>query len=184
MFLPRGVGMKKKFSALLIALIVTAVSAQQPEILKTNNQTIFNKIAELYSAGTLVDLSKITDKIASGRCFTVAEPNSPLATYFVVNSEITDVGPIEPPIVEFTGMMQYFSSLPPSYFDADGIQKNDINIIQTRYPLIIQDPNTYVLNYELSKEALFLRQSGNYIVVLSYDRAGKQDAACYYFKIH
>ncbi len=129
------------------------------------------------------DLNTVTNRIASGRCFTISQPNDPTATYLTATKTTTDVGPIVAPVEKFSAVLQRYSNLAPSYYDADSILITDTNIATWRLPVNIQDSRTYVLNYE-TKEAVFFRKSGPYIVGLANDANGNLIFACYYFKIH
>jgi hypothetical protein len=168
--------------SLVLFLFISVNAAAESNSPADNNQTMFQKVADLFNGGDILDLEKFAEKVVSGRCFHIEKPNIPSAAYLVITKKLGDVGPLGSISNHYTGMMQEIAQVQPGYFDQSDIDITDKYIYPTRYPFVLKYTDSYVLNYPATGETAYFRRNDKFIASMVVDRYGQAGMVCYFFK--
>lgn len=145
------------------------------ELSTGGDQTIFQKIYDLFQNGTQIEFNH--SMVMSGRCYADAFPNSPYASYFIVRQSSVDNGPIVPPAYSYSGGSQYHRTERPDYFDVLRDREYQINM-----PFELLTDGSYVVSYQ-DNARTYYKQADRYIVAMTYFNGSiGPDMVCYFFK--
>jgi hypothetical protein len=140
------------------------------------DQTIFQKIENLYASAGTIDLN--SSMVMAGRCYLVVNPNNPYPSYFIARQYSVDNGPIVPPNYKYFGGSQYHRTERSDYYD-NQLRENEYQI---NMPFELGQDGAYSVYYQDGAQTKY-KQSNSYIVALTYfNGASYPQMACYYFK--
>lgn len=147
------------------------------------SQSIYSKISDLYSTGTLINLESFDGMVVSGRCFSYREPNEPKASFVAIRKLVSDVGPIAEPTVTFYLETWYHPSRPANTYDHLSVdQIETLEHFQNWSEVNLQDPRTHIIDYK-NKTSAYFRMNGNYIIKNATSSTNTTEMFCYYFLI-
>lgn len=146
------------------------------------NKTYYETISDLFTQGSSPEISKIKDKLWSGRCFFANQPDVPAnAAYYIKAAVSPDVGPIGNGKVSYEAATFWKKDAPANYYDTMTLK--DAMTAQTGITFREVKISNGSLSIKLNgTDSSILKASGDYLVeqVTGPDTAQK-DIFCYYF---
>ncbi len=140
------------------------------------NKSHFDTLGDLFKAGTLPNLSKISDIAWSGRCFLQDEPNNPTNAGYIFREKQSDVGPIGRNSKSYEALSYWLRTKAPNFFDKLTLDQV-LNLPEAKQAKFIDaNINSSSINIGISN----LKSSGSYLV----EEVGMSSSPafrCYYF---
>lgn len=169
--------MEKFVQIFLYAFTISIIS------MNAQAENIYQKISDLYSAGSLIDLAAFDGKTVSGRCFTYSKPNDPKPSFVAIQKSVPDIGPIANPIDRFFIESWYHPSRPANTYDhMTWAEIERLEHLQSWIEPKKYDPVTYMIEHKDGSSSFYRYSTETgYILKKITDRTNVGDLMCYYF---
>ncbi len=164
--------MKGLLKSLILTCLVVAPTA--------NAGTFFDELTDLYDQGSKPEITRMLNRVLTGRCFYHEKPNEPKAlvvhTRLVTNRALGSLGQ-RIRRYEWFGLVNYS----PEYYDGFDLHRLTEEIPRTRvspnyHPINLSNQNEIILQSNNNPDVLSVRINENYLILKA---SGRNGHVCY-----
>jgi len=129
----------------------------------SQDKSYFETLGDLFSEGTLPNLSKISNIAWAGRCFLKGNPNDPTNAGYVFRPKRSDAGPIASNSKTYEAFSYWKLSKAPNFFDKMDIEEALASMPNVKAQNVRLKTNSIEIDV-IAPAKSNLKVSGNYLV--------------------